>query len=199
MSPIGEQLRQAREARGWSLEEVARRTRIGVEHLSAIEEGRDDELPEGPWRTSWIRALCEELEVDEPILYVEVPEPAVPLHIVRLIGITTLFAVIGLYSWHRWGSNLQPTTEPTAPRERDQHVEVQARRNVRVAVWVDGEAVHDGVMKGGDRQAFDAFDHVAVEVGAVDAVKLRYNGRAIVPQGRQDAPRRLEFIDDQGF
>jgi hypothetical protein len=42
---LGEQLRRAREARGWSLEEVEKATAIRKRFLQAMEEGRLDALP----------------------------------------------------------------------------------------------------------------------------------------------------------
>lgn len=42
---VGRQLREAREARGLSLEEVAARTRIPIRHLRSIEDGKYEELP----------------------------------------------------------------------------------------------------------------------------------------------------------
>jgi cytoskeletal protein RodZ len=44
-SPVGEQLRQAREATGLSLEDVAAQTRIPQRHLASIETGDWDNLP----------------------------------------------------------------------------------------------------------------------------------------------------------
>ena len=44
-SPVGEQLREAREAKGLSLEDVAAQTRIPQRHLASIETGDWDNLP----------------------------------------------------------------------------------------------------------------------------------------------------------
>ena len=44
-SPVGEQLRQAREATGLSLEDIAAQTRIPQRHLASIETGDWDNLP----------------------------------------------------------------------------------------------------------------------------------------------------------
>lgn len=42
---VGQRLREAREARGLSLEEVAAQTRIPIRHLRSIEDGKYEELP----------------------------------------------------------------------------------------------------------------------------------------------------------
>ena len=44
-STVGQRLREAREARGLSLEEVAAQTRIPIRHLRSIEDGKYEELP----------------------------------------------------------------------------------------------------------------------------------------------------------
>ncbi|MCA9572997.1 MAG: helix-turn-helix domain-containing protein, partial [Myxococcales bacterium] len=155
MSSIGRQLQEARESRGWSLDDLARRTRIGVEHLRALEEDRHDALPEGPWRAAWIRTLCEELGVEEPIEAPEIPAPVVPLGVVRAIGLGAMFLVIGLFAWQRWGSVPAEITAPPAPRVRDQVVEIVAERNVSVKAWIDGQPALDTVLTGGESQTFE--------------------------------------------
>jgi cytoskeletal protein RodZ len=42
---IGEQLKQAREAHGLSLEQAAQSTRVRVHYLKALEDDRLDQLP----------------------------------------------------------------------------------------------------------------------------------------------------------
>ena len=42
---VGQRLREAREARGLSLDEVAAQTRIPIRHLRSIEDGKYEELP----------------------------------------------------------------------------------------------------------------------------------------------------------
>ena len=76
--------------------------------------------------------------------------------------------------------------------------------------WLQADAVF-GRFRIGDEerlarlvQASDGFDRIElaarerleVELTAIGDVKLEWNGEAVVPQGRQDAPRRLVFIDD---
>lgn len=199
MTSPGRRIRERREALGLTLEELARRTRIGQEHLVAIEEDRPEDLPPGPYSRAWTRSVHEALELDEVIEEVEVePEPWVPLGVVRIVGLVSAFAVIGLVAWLRWGRlplGGDPTLVAAVP---DLHVGVTARRTVVVRVVVDGEPAFEGELAGGDARAFEAFDRIDLEVPSVDAVRLTHDGATVVPQGRQDAPRRIAFIDDEG-
>ena len=55
---LGEFLRSLREARGGSLEDMARSTRVGIRHLEALEEERLADLPSPVFVKGFIRAYC---------------------------------------------------------------------------------------------------------------------------------------------
>ena len=57
--PVGIRLRQLRESRGVSLDEIARATRVGRRHLEALEAGETAELPAPVFVKGFIRAYCE--------------------------------------------------------------------------------------------------------------------------------------------
>ena len=87
----------------------------------------------------------------------------------------------------------------------DQTLTIRAVRDVSVRVVVDGEVAFDGKIPAKDADGkpyrmppFQARDRIEVEVPSVESVKMAWNGEAVVPQGRQDVPRRLVFIDDVG-
>jgi cytoskeletal protein RodZ len=61
---LGLQLKQAREARGLSIGDVAAVTRISERGLEAIERERFDRLPDGLFRRSYIRAYAETVGLD---------------------------------------------------------------------------------------------------------------------------------------
>lgn len=63
---FGERLRQARLAQTRSLDELAAQTRIHRRHLEAIESGRIDHLPEGPYVKAFIREYARSLGVPVP-------------------------------------------------------------------------------------------------------------------------------------
>lgn len=79
MASVGEELRRQREARGLSIEDIARATRISSRYLKAIEENRFDQLPGGAYNRAFIRAYAEHLELDPDDLlrlYAAAAQPA---------------------------------------------------------------------------------------------------------------------------
>lgn len=64
MDPVGEQLRQAREAKGLSLGDIARVTKISVAALTALERGDVLRLPGGIFGRSFVRAYALQVDLD---------------------------------------------------------------------------------------------------------------------------------------
>jgi len=62
MNSLGLYLRGLREAKGMSLDDIARSTRVGRRHLEALEEDIPGELPAPVFVKGFIRAYCEFLE-----------------------------------------------------------------------------------------------------------------------------------------
>lgn len=62
---VGRELRQEREKRNVTLEEMARSTRILVRHLQSMEADLFDELPGGVIRKGIIRSYCQHLGLDD--------------------------------------------------------------------------------------------------------------------------------------
>jgi len=61
---VGGDLRRARAARGLSLADIARRTKINHVLLRAIEENRFDRVPGGLFTRSYLRAYAREVQLD---------------------------------------------------------------------------------------------------------------------------------------
>jgi cytoskeletal protein RodZ len=82
MSSLGLYLRGLREAKGMSLDDIARTTRVGRRHLEALESDTFEELPAPVFVKGFIHAYCEFLDSssDEALgLYRETTgEPAAP-------------------------------------------------------------------------------------------------------------------------
>ena len=206
MRGLGQALRDRREALGLSLDEIAVATRIPVEHLRAIEQERPQDLPRGPYAAAYARLLQEHLQlqvVDDDLTEAKVePEAAArapagaPLGLVRALGATSALAVlamIGALAWQRFVP--EPVVEAIVP---DQRVVLTAKRSAHVRATVDGELVHEDVLPGGQQLVFEAHQRVELVVEATSAFDVEWNGEAVVPQGLQEHPRKLVFVDDVG-
>jgi cytoskeleton protein RodZ len=62
MSSLGVYLRGLREAKGVSLDDISRSTRVGRRHLEALESDQLEDLPARVFVKGFIRAYCEALE-----------------------------------------------------------------------------------------------------------------------------------------
>ena len=100
METFGHYLSQQRQLRALSLEEVAKATRVPLDHLRALEEDRVDDLPGDAFAIGYIRnyARCIGLSADEAVLrYQEArrsrPTPALPARPKRPFGWVAPLAV----------------------------------------------------------------------------------------------------------
>lgn len=199
----GARLRARRESLGRSVADLSAATRIPAHHVEAIEDDRLEDLPAGPYAQIWPRALARELGIeptdaeDEPPPPVQPPGGA-PLWMVRALAVSSLmglFVVTASVAWER----IRPVVDGPriVDRTPDQHVAVAARRTTHLTVRVDGEVAFDGDLVGGERREFVGRDRLELDVAQLSAVGLQWNGVELVPQGVQDEPRRLVFVDDQ--
>ncbi len=62
---IGRDLREERERRKVSLEQVAKATRFSMRHLQSLEADLFDELPSGVLRKGLVRSYCKHLGIDD--------------------------------------------------------------------------------------------------------------------------------------
>lgn len=123
---VGEKLREAREAQGLSLAEIAARTRVPVRQLEAIELGNYAALPSITYSVGFAKAYARAVDLDEVAIAREVrgandrPDavrrteyeaypidepsrgPSPGLAIVGLIGAVVLLIAVGLF----YGTNL---------------------------------------------------------------------------------------------
>jgi len=60
---VGKQLKNAREALGWRLEEAARKTGIRIIYLRALEEERFQEIPSGLYTKKYIKKYAKALKL----------------------------------------------------------------------------------------------------------------------------------------
>lgn len=119
-----------------------------------------------------------------------------PLWAVRAVAFGLLLTLLAVLAYDV-KNRLAPRRAPTAS-VADQRVVIVALRQVRVRVKVDDAAPVERVLANGDSFEVTGHDRVEVDLPAVEAARVEYNGERIAPQGRQDEPRKLVFVDDVG-
>jgi cytoskeletal protein RodZ len=140
MSSVGSYLRELREGKGVSLDEIARATRVAPRYLEALEADQHSALPEPPFTRGFIRAYCQVLGEPPDVAlarYTErdkAPAPAAPVvgprpaeHESRsrgtivmsfvllvVLGAALLALTIALRSGRERGVDVAATPEPSA-------------------------------------------------------------------------------------
>ncbi|MCW2277873.1 helix-turn-helix domain-containing protein [Heliophilum fasciatum] len=92
MSHLGAELKAARENRNMTLRQVENETNIRMQYLSALEEGRYDQLPGKVYALGFLRSYAKFLEVDDQALVDELKQ-----------------------FWHEEDEEIQTITQPVAP------------------------------------------------------------------------------------
>lgn len=72
--PIGQRLKTAREAKGMSLDDVARQTRVPIRHLQHIEKGEWDALPATTYSVGFARAYANAVGLNGSEIGIELRE-----------------------------------------------------------------------------------------------------------------------------
>lgn len=202
----GRAVRERRETLGLSREALSDDTRIPVDHIAALEDGALASLPAGPYADAWLRALEVRLElpVGGPGGAME-PSPkdpsagGVPLWAVRAVAGLAIGSLVAAVTWQFIDRAVESApVEASVDDGLDQELMVRALENTRVRVVADGDLVREGVLAGGDEVEVRARERIELEVVSTGALRIYFNGEQIVPQGRQEEPRRLVFVDDGG-
>jgi cytoskeleton protein RodZ len=136
----GERLREAREAQGLTLNDVANRTRIPIRHLEALEESRFDTMPSPTYAIGFAKTYARAVGLDENSIAGEIrANPHLPLPpsadrdledlsdprrlpsrgVAMIAGIIALLLLAGVGIWY--GSGLfhgsTDTSAPVTPEE----------------------------------------------------------------------------------
>ena len=75
LEKIGNFIKEARLSRNQSVSELARDLKISVQQLKAIEEGREDLLPESVFVKAMIKRISERLKLDSTLIESELDKP----------------------------------------------------------------------------------------------------------------------------
>jgi cytoskeleton protein RodZ len=139
---FGAKLKQQREQRGVTLEEISESTKIGGRFLRALENDRFDQLPGGIFNKGFVRAYARSVGLDEEETvadYLEAtgagpdkPEPPIPLPEIRAeaangpyslpwgtLAIVLLIAAVALAVWGFHGRQATTRSQATASASRN--------------------------------------------------------------------------------
>lgn len=215
------ELRNERERRGWSLDDVSSRTRIPKPYLEALEDGNHDVLPPGPFFRGYLRQYLEFLgQKDESEEYTEDEQNAIDEQIERSVAqatsqamdmsqgmplmrlvmagfVLTLLIVLGAQLTTRLTA--QPTIMVNGvlvPAGPPHHVQIYAIEDVHVEVIADGASAFDATLKGTTSINFKAQAKLELDIADLTRVRLHYNEKRIEPLGRVSRGRRLVFIHE---
>ena len=215
------ELRHERERRGWSLDDVASRTRIPRQYIEALEDGNHDVLPPGPFFRGYLRQYLEFLgeadpeqertEAEQDVVDQTIENQVaratsaameqsqgVPLTRLVLAGfVLTLAITLALQVNHRLNSPaVVATAGGVVPLGPPHHVRVYAVEDVNMEVTVDGKEAYKGIVKGTNGMEFEAANRLELDISDLTRVTLHYNDKRIEPLGSLSRGRRLVFIHE---
>jgi cytoskeleton protein RodZ len=134
---VGEELREARNALGVSLEDAAAQLRINKRYLQALEEGRVKDLPGAAYAVGFVRSYATALGLDPDeavrrfrdvsgtavtksgdLVFPEpVPRRGIPTGVLAALGLA--LAMGGYIAWYQWsgrGERVVDAVPPLPPR-----------------------------------------------------------------------------------
>ena len=215
------ELRHERERRGWTLDDVATRTRIPRPYLEALEDGNHDVLPPGPFFRGYLRQYLEFLghsdsseepsadgadDLDKRIeqSVAQATSAAldsnqrVPLIRLAIAGfLITLVVTLGFNVYQRLTATPTTTVNGVVVPAGPPHiVRIKAIEDVRMAVTTDGTLAYDKTLRGGSTLDFKAVSRMELEIADLTRVRLRYNDKRIEPLGSLSRGRRLVFMHE---
>lgn len=195
---------------GLTVADIGERTGIPTPHLEALERGDLEDIPDGPYLDAYYRAYCRALGLNPgnssmntapPHPSMAKPPPTVPMWVVRAVAFGAAGALLAWSTYQMMGlegtdtGNASVVVQPEL--KEDQVVTLQVRKAGFFRVSLDGNWVLERTLAEGFQKEFRAKDKIEMVVPGAGSVRLHYNGRAIVPQGLQNKPRRLLFVDDE--
>ena len=213
------ELRHERERRGWSLDDVAARTRIPRSYIEALEDGNHDVLPPGPFFRGYLRqyleflgedmaqdentspdALDQQIEAAVAAATSAAMESSQSIPLIRLVVtgfVVTLGIVLALQVGNRISTSSRVAPDGTLiPAGPPHELSIYAIEDVRLEVSVDGQSVYDQRLGGTKTVSFKAKEKLIVDISDLGRVRLTYNSKRIEPLGNLSLERRLVFMHE---
>lgn len=221
-SRLGSALRKVRLARGVSLEEAARDTRIRAEFLSALEEGEFDRLLGEVHVRGCLRSYATYLglpadrvldvysqEVDQisaPVTTKPTPPPRlrprrrrddarlVIMGAVVVLVVAGAFGVLSARDPAPEPADVPPAPTPLqAPLPPGIDVAVFAQESVEVTVVIDGGDPKTYALQPGEGRSFEAATSLRLRLSSGSTAQVTVNGKNLGFPGKEGKPWRQSF------
>jgi transcriptional regulator with XRE-family HTH domain len=205
---LGSSLRLSREAQGLTLADAEKATRVRSRYLSALEEGRLDQLPGGSYPRVFLRDYAAYLGLDPSLLLEKLPEPEPeispqpvesPIRPLPWRGVLAAMLLLGcvavgvVWALASHGPRAVPAAQaaPPAPRIAPKAAVrpaapavatlVAARGDCWVRVTRGGRVVWIGILRQGRTLRLGVSRRLVVRLGAPWNVDARLAGRRLAP------------------
>ena len=215
------ELRYERERRGWSLDDVANRTRIPRQYIEALEDGNHDVFAPRPILSRPLRQYLEflgeadpeeerteaEQDVVDKVIEEQVARATshamessqgVPLTRLVLAGFVLTIAITLALQVHK-RLNAPPVATvagEVVPLGPPHKVRVYAVEDVDMEVTIDGKVAYNDRLRGTKGIEFEAANRLELDISDLTRVRLHYNDKRIEPLGSLSRGRRLVFIHE---
>lgn len=215
MEAIGEKFKKIRLEKGLSLQDVQKKTKIHVNILEALEEGRLINKPP-VYIQGFLKIYCKFLGVspqdyigdfdkpDNKTAYLNVyqkpilPKPAVRLSgfrphfkIIRVIAAAVLLFMLGagVVKLTKIYKKQKKNTPPILARQilpfETIRVGIRARENCWIKAKVDGKVVFADILKKGRFESWQGKEKIELSLGNAGGIDLQLNDKLISPLGRK--------------
>jgi cytoskeleton protein RodZ len=199
MESVGTRLRQARESRGYTVEQIARDTHIAKRFLEALETEDYDVIPGQPYLLGFLRTYSEYLglepeetvslyhnmqlqEQPPPIDELISTRPKLPTLRVLGIGAAVIAAALVIYLLISSGILAGDDSQGTPPRAQTPEVTLTGER-----IEMDDEIIEQRFAQGDTVVVPVRDERIAVSISEVgDPLEISWAGRtSVVPQGQE--------------
>jgi len=189
-----------------TLGELARATNIPMGHLRALEEGREHDIPPGPYVAGYLRTIREALDLPPEgprELTHPVKRAGMSLPMVRFLAWTSVVTLL-VAAWINITSGWDPgrlVSALTVERDLHQRVEIWPTAPGTLTITLEGAAPHRMEVGEEDLEGYlreplvvEGMADIIVEADPVGAFDFRRDGESITIVDRETDMRRLVFL-----
>ncbi len=192
-----------------TLAELSRATNIPMAHLRALEEGREHDIPPGPYVSGYLRTIREvlSLPLEGPReLTHPVKRAGISLPVVRFLAWASVIAMVAA-AWLNLSKDWEPghlASVLTVEDDPHQRVEIWPTGPGTLTITLEGTESHHIVIPTEEVEDYrsdpivvEGMADVIVEANPVGSFDFRRDGESITIVDRETDKRRLVFLVEE--